>query len=382
MYYWVGIWIWIGIFLCQLGATEKKKVCLNMIIKDESKVIQRSLASVKPVIDYWVIVDTGSTDRTQEIVKEFMKDIPGELHERPWVNFEHNRNEALKLANGKGDYLLFIDADEEFLYSKDFKKSDFNLDSYLVTISLGENRYYRKQIVNNHLNWKWVGVLHEYLTCPQAKSEGIWEGVVNYCRPAQGCRSRDNAKYEKDALVLEKALEKEPYNSRYVFYLAQSYRDAEKPELAIKNYLRRISMGGWDQEVFWSKYQIALLQEGLGKDAETVINAYMDAYNYRPTRVEPLCRLATYFRTKENYLLGYLVASQALSLPKTEDILMVETWAYDYWLQIEKLMCAQKIGKYEEVYHLAVQLLSSPNCPERCHSYVFEALNWIMGAAQ
>src|SRR5574340_542399 len=96
----------------------KKTICLNMIVKNESKVIERCLASVKPIIDTWVIVDTGSTDGTQAIVREFLKDIPGELHERPWVNFGHNRNEALELARGKADYLLLIDADDKLAYEE------------------------------------------------------------------------------------------------------------------------------------------------------------------------------------------------------------------------------------------------------------------------
>ena len=65
---------------------EAKTICLNMIVKNESKVIQRCLESVKGTIDYWVIVDTGSTDGTQQLIKECLKDIPGELHERPWVD--------------------------------------------------------------------------------------------------------------------------------------------------------------------------------------------------------------------------------------------------------------------------------------------------------
>src|ERR1700732_422892 len=71
----------------QPESKKKKTVCLNMIVKDETRVIRRCLESVKPVIDYWVIVDTGSTDGTQAMIKDFMKDVPGELQERPWVDF-------------------------------------------------------------------------------------------------------------------------------------------------------------------------------------------------------------------------------------------------------------------------------------------------------
>jgi len=97
----------------------KKTICLNMIVKDENHVITRCLESVKSLIDYWVIVDTGSQDGTQDTIKNFLKDIPGELYERPWVNFGHNRNEALALAQDKSDYILFIDADDQLVFSEE-----------------------------------------------------------------------------------------------------------------------------------------------------------------------------------------------------------------------------------------------------------------------
>ena len=108
-----------------------------MIVKDETKVICRCLESVKPLIDYWLIVDTGSHDGTQQMIKDFMKDIPGELHERPWVNFAHNRNEALTLAKDKADYLLFIDADDKLEIAKDFVRPKLDKDSYLLKIEYG-----------------------------------------------------------------------------------------------------------------------------------------------------------------------------------------------------------------------------------------------------
>ena len=70
-----------------------------MIVKNESKVIRRCLESVLPLVDYWVIVDTGSTDGTQQIILECLKEVPGFLHERPWVDFSHNRNEAIALLS-------------------------------------------------------------------------------------------------------------------------------------------------------------------------------------------------------------------------------------------------------------------------------------------
>ena len=108
----------------------RKTICLNMIVKNENKVIKRCLASVKPVIDYWIIIDTGSTDGTQETIREFMKDIPGELYEYPWVDFAHNRNQALALSKDKGDYLLFIDADEQLIFDESFSLSSLDKDLF------------------------------------------------------------------------------------------------------------------------------------------------------------------------------------------------------------------------------------------------------------
>ena len=147
-----------------------KTVCLNMIVKDEHQVILRCLASVKTFIDYWVIVDTGSTDGTQELIRNFMKDIPGELFERPWVNFAHNRNEALILAQGKDDYLLIIDADEKIVEIEPLNKSEWDKDCYLLEAQNTDGTaFYRPNFIRNNSTWRWTDVIHEYLISSKRK---------------------------------------------------------------------------------------------------------------------------------------------------------------------------------------------------------------------
>ena len=107
-------------------------ICLNMIVKNEAPVIRRCLDSVRSLIDTWVIVDTGSSDGTQQIIREHLQDLPGELTERPWVDFAHNRSEALAYARGRADYTLVIDADETLEWDDGFQLPKLTADSYYI----------------------------------------------------------------------------------------------------------------------------------------------------------------------------------------------------------------------------------------------------------
>lgn len=343
--------------------TAKPTVCLNMIVKDESPVIRRCLASVKPIIDYWVIVDTGSSDGTQQIIKDFLADIPGELHEKPWKNFEHNRNEALNFAKDKADYLLFIDADEVLEFAADFKLPHLDKDVYLVNTCMGGMKYGRIQLVNNHIRWNWVGVLHEVLVSPDERSRETLAGVINVPRP-DGNRSQDPRKFHKDAAILEAALLENPHNARNVFYLAQSYRDAGEFEKSIEVYERRVAMQGWDQEVFWSLLQIGILKEALKRPADEVIASYKAAYAFRPSRAEPLYRLAFYYRSLERYAEAYEAANLGLALKKSDDVLFVEDWIYDYGMILEYAVAAYWEGHYLESLLATKLMLTNPNLPE------------------
>jgi glycosyltransferase involved in cell wall biosynthesis len=338
------------------------RVCLNMIVKDEREVIERCLNSVKPFIDYWVIVDTGSKDGTQEVIRECMKDIPGMLYERPWVNFSHNRNEALELAKDAADYLFFIDADDILTYYPYFERPFLDKDCYMMKIQYGGSTYSRAQLIKASLRWKWMGVVHEALYCDEIRSYGEVEGV-EMTIVGGGGRSQDPTKYLKDALLLEADLKEDPFNARNVFYLAQSYACADLPELALKNYERRVEMMGWDQEVFWSLYSIAFIHERLSNSEQTIVDAYYRAFHYRPTRVEPLYRLALYYRGRENYLFAYFLTQYALSLPISSDVLFVETWLYDYGLLFEHSISSYWVEKYQECYDTCLKLLALPKLP-------------------
>jgi glycosyltransferase involved in cell wall biosynthesis len=347
-------------------------ICLNMIVKNEAPVIRRCLASVRPLIDYWVIVDTGSSDGTQDIIRDYLRDLPGELHERPWEDFAHNRSEALELARGHGDYVFFIDADEVLVIEPDFVLPTLAADSYHLRILYAGVSYLRKQLVRNALPWRYQGVMHEHVTCPSARSEEFLPGLQTIPH-RDGARARTPGTYAQDAALLEQAVAKDPHNSRNVFYLAQSYRDAGDLEAALRNYQRRVEMGGWRGEVWFSLYTIAVLKERLKRPWPEAMEAYLAAWQYDPGRAGPLYRIATHYQSTGEYYLSYLFLSHAIKVPRpTDDHLFVEHAIYDYQVALEYAVACYYVGLPAEAVATSNKLLRENRLPPHLVAQVIE----------
>jgi len=156
----------------------QKTLGLSMIVKNESHVIKRLLNSVAPAIDYWAIVDTGSTDGTQQIIKDFFeeKGIPGELIEIEWKDFATSRNVALQAVESKVDYGFWIDADEELILEPNFNKQAMlvqNVDCISVKTVYGRVDYTRKNIWKTGKDFSWNGPFHVLLSSPEGKTGNI-----------------------------------------------------------------------------------------------------------------------------------------------------------------------------------------------------------------
>ena len=331
-------------------------ITLCMIVKDEAPVIRRCLESVKPLITDWVIVDTGSTDSTKEIVKETMRGIPGELVDRAWVDFAVNRNEALALV-GKGDnYVLVIDADDVLEFGEDVDLTKLVDPAYQLEVVYGNITYWRTHIFKPSCGFVYKGVVHEVLVAPEGVSEHRLEGI-KYVVRVEGGRSKDPEKYRKDAAVLEKACAEYPGDPRYRFYLAQSWRDCGELERARSHYRARTLMGGWDEEVYYSKFEVAKLTALLGESPAHVIAAYLEAYEQRPTRAEPLCFLAYYMRAIERVVAALPFARAAAAISKPPDRLFVDESVYAWRSLDEFAVAAFWAGHYREALDANLELL-------------------------
>lgn len=334
-----------------------------MIVKNEHRVIKRCLESVKPLIDYWVIVDTGSNDGTQEIIRETMKGIPGELHERPWVDFSFNRTEALNMAKGKGHFALLIDADEQIVIEPGFTFPDPNEQVYIVDVHYDRAIFHREIFVNNNYDWYWEGVLHEQIYCRQKLEKVVIAKKVYNLSLPDGNRSLTAGKYEMDAVLLEKALQREPQNARYVFYLAQSYACSAKWPEAKRNYDKRAQMGGWNQEVYYSIYASGYMQEKMNMDPHGAIDTYAKAYQFRPTRVEPLFRIACIYFNNGHYGLAKIVTKFGIGIPLSPDSMFVEPAVYQFGMRLLYADCCRALDEREEAireYEIVMKIQSIP----------------------
>lgn len=345
---------------------SKKTVCLNMIVKNEEHVLHELFATIKKYIDYWVICDTGSTDNTKQLIIDYFKKegIPGDLVEEPWKNFGYNRSVALKHCKGKADYIWVIDADD--LVVGDLVLPNLIADAYSLQYGDGFT-YMRTQIFNNKLDWEYVGVLHEYPNCTSKKHINLQPVEGNYYISSRrlGDRNKVTDKYLRDAKVLEEALKDEPNNSRYVFYLAQSYMDHGDFKKAIKWYKKRVEMKGWFEEVYYSYYRIAKALVRLGIPWEHVEQAFDLAHQYLPSRCEPLYHIAYHYRCNDEFEKGYKYAKEGSLIPYPKDqVLFLYRNVYDYKIWDELAICAYYTGRYQEAADVGFKLLREGNVPK------------------
>lgn len=345
-------------------ATQYQSICLSMIVKNEAPVIRRCLDSVKPLISHWVIVDTGSTDGTQDIIRQHMSGIPGTLYERPWRDFAHNRSEALQLARPNADFSLIIDADDALQIPPGFVMPPLLSDCYMLDIADSSIAYGRKQIVSNRLNWFYRGVLHEFLESEGPHTTGHLPIVMR--RNHDGARRRDPNTYRRDAELLERALKTETdplLRTRYVFYLAQSYRDCGEAEKSLARHLERTKLGGWQEEVFVSLYQAGLLKEQLGHDDAGVIATYEAATAAAPWRAEADHAASRFCRLKSRFGTGYAIAKRSVDKPVPAGGLFIEPWVYEFALWDEFAINAYWAGQYEESLDACINALGSGKLP-------------------
>jgi glycosyltransferase involved in cell wall biosynthesis len=353
-------------------------ICLSMIVKNEAHCIKRCLESVKPFITYWIICDTGSSDNTEEVVKECLKDIPGEYHKHEWKDFATNRNMATALSKDKANYTLIMDADD-FLITNERSFKDLHALAYRIQIIHDNITHLRPQLIHNSIDYKYVGVVHEYMDIPPYVAQKLLPDCQMIIR-RDGARAQDPQRYLKDALALEAAIKEDPTNSRYVFYCAQSYRDYGDLEKALIYYMKRSEMEGFKEERYVSLLEAGKIMENLRFESiQDITVVYFKAHEQNPNRIESLFYLASYYRRLSLFAGAYAVAKTGSLIPRPIDAMFLEPDCYNWKIFDELAVAAYYLGKFKESAEINQKLLDGGVLPDYARPRIIENLAFCQG---
>lgn len=369
-------------------------VCWNAIVRNEAKAISRCMASMVGQIDYWVVVDTGSEDGTPEIIESFFRQhgVPGELHRAPWVSFAFNRNQALRLAENKADYLLLMDADMELKVLRGNWKQGLGADAYLVQQRMPGIDQQLPRLLNARVTgdkrWRYRCATHEFVA-PEVLGAAIWEPfdaieILDF--DDGGCKTD---KFLRDAALLEAQLreldaldgpdmsnadeesvallrDRPALLPRTLFYLGESYRNGGLDlNTAVHYYRRRTEAGGWSEEIAYSWLQIGACLERLGLPWPEAQDAYLAAYQASPRRGEALLALSFHYSNLGSYHLAYLFAAQAMAIGQPPAGLLFVDRADHLWrIPDQYALTCYWTGLHRQAAETWRVLLDGKNLPE------------------
>ncbi len=306
-----------------------------MIVRNEAAIIERCLDALAPVIDYFVIVDTGSTDDTIVRVQSLLggRGIAGEVHKTEFADFATTRNEALELCRHSSaafDYILLADADMQLRIEEPRFRETLSAEAYRVR-QHGGSSYDNVRLLRRNVPAHYVGATHEFL--------GV-EGSIERLSALSFIDHQDGSsrweKAERDLRLLRRALQHDPSDARSMFYLAQTLRETGRLEEAAEWYRSRIDAGGWVEEVWYSRWMLALCQtEGTER-----VRLCMEAWQSRPHRAEPLHSIANHFRLNGDSERAMVFAEKGRTMPyPANDLLFIDDRIYREGFDEEVSIC-------------------------------------------
>lgn len=373
------------------------RIGLNVICKNEEKVIGRMLRSVAPLIDYYVIIDTGSTDNTKKVIEETTKElgIPGEIHDHDWVDFCTARNFALEKIQGKAEWGFWIDCDEQLILDERFNKEKLyrslkTVDVASTKVHYGGQKYFRSQLFRVDYGWEWRGAVHEVMFPPEGKTPngGMVEGLYTLVTPdgnSWGDRSQEaqKKKYLEHAELLKEYIKKDD-DVRWIFYLAQSYRDAFEWEQAEYWYNERLKQRkGYWEELYWSAMMVAAMKMNQQKPAGEILKAYLDCGQYDINRCEHLIPVIKQYQASKNWQLSYLFSKHCYDnhkkSPFPKSTLFISNDCYDW--QILDLHCVnafymRKYSEAKSAYNKLIKACNKGLVPESEVKRIKENQKW------
>lgn len=340
---------------------SKITIGLNIIMKDEAHVIERLLNTVHPILDWYTVIDTGSTDNSIQIVKDFFaaKGIPGEVWEHPFVDFEDARNFALEKIKGKADFAFMIDCDEELLIDKKFNLHKFKEDLSRhdwgsSMVQYNESRYGRPNFFRTDKGFKWIGKVHEYLYSPNAGTQLTIDGLTTVVHSDGASWADQKQKYLTHAAIFEKevAANNDP---RDVFYLAQSYRDAGENEKSIEWYRKRAAMTeGFFEERYFAQFMVGNLYSKTNKPFQDTLFEWLECSMYDNMKAEHLVNIIAELQNRNRWEAAYIFSKYAVDRfhkknPYPNRILFLDNSTYENSILNLHIKSCQATGRVDDL---------------------------------
>lgn len=378
------------------------KIVLNAMVKNEAAVIERMLESVYKHIDYWVIQDNGSTDGTQDIIKNFFesKNIPGILYYEPWQYPGYNRNHTLQHclnSNHDCEYILRMDADEILEVDDNF---DWDIirshDAWNMVARSGNYDYYRMWLWKAGLPWYFADdkrheTIHMKDNAPY--SVGMLPTGFRHVLLPGGITWENPYKFFIDALELEnQVVTKQNCTDLYhLFYIGKSYNDTVNVETFpfkvdhAKEIVRRATFYFEQyikkhfpnypninlfksqpkaEYVYYGMYLIGNMNETVG-NIDIAVEYWKKAFNFDPIRNEAILKLCDHYLGREDnipnlYIYSNIGVRNKYPFPDKR-IVWVEKDAYadTGWRMLDHFsVAAYHMGYYEECKSASELLLS------------------------
>ena len=362
----------------------KTGICLNMIIKNEAHLLPRLFASLHTVVDYYVISDTGSTDNSIELVKELGKKykIEGIIESHPWVDFSHNRNIALEMANialrehkHQCKWWLAFDPDEELIiHDTDFAKK---LNS---TISYRIPKTYKNFIITPLLlmsfeqkEWRWQGAIHNHLeNTSDNKQTQLLEGLSIKCHLVEGNKSKAFANQKeksiRDAELLEIELKESiptRTNIQRYFSLANEYHESQQIEKAIVNLNIVVQHQNLAPKAttYFAHLQLGNIYFEQYKDQSKALEHYTKAAAIIKNRKEALYFMAKIHLLKKEYTEANRLLEIAANKARDITITLAYNDIYLWKVDFDTLLVKIQLKQWSQAKMIFNQLIRNNNLP-------------------
>ncbi|MCG8485246.1 MAG: glycosyltransferase family 2 protein [Clostridia bacterium] len=325
-------------------------ISLCMIVKNEDDVIERCLSSVSDLVDEIIIVDTGSTDKTIEIVKKFTDKI----YEFPWINdFSAARNFSFSKATK--DYIFWIDADE-VMYEEDrekFRTLKETLDYSVDSVTMRNNEAFdeegnvtfsfrRNRLVKRENNYKWKGACHNLLVV----SGNIINSDIGIAHKKLKKRT------DRTLKMFQNRLENgENFNVRDLYYYANELYDHKLYEEALVFYNKVINRSdGWYENKIYACGRVSDYYASIG-ELHNAFKYAFKSFEYALPRAEFCCRIGKLFIGQNKISEAIFWYEMATNLEKPK-----ESWGFfiePYWTWIPNIqlcICYDKLGDHEKAF--------------------------------